>query len=179
MDGQAAITQHLTGQDQVFVLLLDAPDATRARFTPHCDESERLPADAQVLFVGFPPFLAAHLPHPLQVFRIEEGLCGSATASLTLDVVLPFTLVERRGRASGNVALEKGVVALFPCRALAGSLISSIRWMTQQETGGQSEKSSESSHYPEVLHEGNQFKELAQHLTEHSCSVKRNRSLNI
>lgn len=157
MDGQAVIAQHLTGQDQMFVLLLDAPDATCARFTPHCDESKRLPADAQVLFVGLPPSLAAHLPHPLQVFWIEEGLRGSAAASFTLDVVLPFTLVERSGRARGNVALDKGVVALFPCGALAGSLISSIRWMTQQETGGQSEKSSESSHDPEVLHGDNKF----------------------
>lgn len=163
MDGQAVIAQHLTGQDQMLVLLLHAPDATCARFTPHCDESERLPADAQVLLVGLPPFPAAHLPHPLQVFWIEEGLCGSAAAGFTLDVVLPFTLVERSGRARGNVALDEGVVALFPCRVLAGSLISSIRWMTQQETGGQSEKSSASGHDPEVLCGDNTFKELALH----------------
>lgn len=178
MDGQAVSAQHLTGQDQMFVLLQHAPDATRARFTPHCDESERLPADAQVLLVGLPPFLAAHLHHPLQVFWIEEGLRGSAAARFTLDVVLPFALVERSGCARGKVALDKGVKALFPCRVLAGSLISSIRWMTQQETGGQSEKSSESSHDPEVLHGDHKFKELALHLTEHRRSVKRKSSLH-
>lgn len=151
MDWQAVIVQHFTGQDQMFVFLLDAPDAARPRFTPHCDKSERLLADAQVLLVCLPPLVGAHIPHPVQVFWIEEGLCGSATASFILDVVLPFDLVERSGSARGNVALDESVVALVPFGELAGSIILSKRLMTQQETDGEREQSPESSHYPELL----------------------------
>lgn len=90
---------------------------------------------------------------------------GSATASFILDVALPFHLVERSGSARGNVALDESVVALVPSGELAGSIVFSKRLMTQQETRGKSEKSLESSHYPEVLQGKKDFKELALHST--------------
>lgn len=135
MDRQALVSQHLTGQDQMFGFLSDAPDAARPRLTPHRDKGERFPADAQVLLVLLPPFVGAHFPHPLQVFLGEEGLGGSVTAS-SPDVFLPFVLVQRMGCARGNVALEESVVAVVPFGELAGSVVFGKCLMSKQEKDG-------------------------------------------
>lgn len=123
MDWQALIAQNLTSQDQMFGFLSDAPDAARPHFTPHSDKREKLPADAQVLLVDLPPFVRAHFLHPVQVFWVEEGLRGSVTVPMVLDVLLPFILIKRRGSAWGNVAFDEGVVAIIPFGALAGSIV--------------------------------------------------------
>lgn len=153
VDRQALVgaAQHLAGQDQVFSLLPDAPDAARPRFAAHGDETERLPADAQVLLVYLPPCVGAHVLHPVQVFRVEEGLGGSVAAPVVPDVLLPLVLVEVVGGPAANVALDEGVVGVVPLGELAGSVVFSQRPMPQQETDGEAEKSPEGSHYPEFL----------------------------
>lgn len=165
MDWQALILQHLTGQDQMFGFLSDAPDAARPRLTPHRDKSERLLTDAQVLLKGLPPFVRAHILHHVQVFLFEEGLRGSVTAPVIPDVLLPFVLVQRRGGARANVAFDEGVVTVVPFGELAGSIIFSQRLITQQEADAKSEKSPENSHYPAVLESNKDCKEQTLHLT--------------
>lgn len=150
MDWQALIAQHFTGQDQIFGIILNAPDAARPHYTPHRDKSERLLADAQVLLVYLPPFVRTHILHPVQVFWTEKGLGGSVTAPVIPDVILPFVLVERSGSTSTNVAFDEGVEAVVPFGELAGSIVFGKGLMTQQETDGKRE-SPESSHYPAVL----------------------------
>lgn len=146
MNWQAVVAQHFTAQDQMLGFLPDASNAARSRLTPHCDESERLPTDAQVVLVPLPAFVGAHLVHPRQVLRIEEGLRGSATAGFVHDVVLPLGPVERSGSAGWNVPLEEGLVAPVRSGALAGSIVHGQSLMSQQEADGKSEKASKSSH---------------------------------
>lgn len=112
MDRQAVVSQHLAGQDQVLGLLSDALDAAGSRFAPHRHKGERLVADAQVVLVRLPPLAGAHLPHPVQVAWVEEGLRGSAAAGFVLDVVLPLLPVQRGRRPGRQVALQEGFVAL-------------------------------------------------------------------
>lgn len=86
MHGHTLVLQNLTGQDQVFGFLADVPDAAGSGFTPHRDESERLPADAQVLLVGAAARAGAHSLDPVQLFGVEEGLRGSVAAPVVPDV---------------------------------------------------------------------------------------------
>lgn len=151
MDWQTLIVQNLTGQDQMFGVLSDASDTACPRLTPDSDKRERLSADAQVLLEGFPPFVRAHIFHPVQVFGTQEGLSRSVTATVIPDVRLPLIVVERSGYAGANVAFDKGAEAVVPFGGLAGSVILSRCLMTQQETDGKSEKSPEASHYPAIL----------------------------
>lgn len=123
----------------MFGLLPDALDAAGSGLAADRHEGELLLADAQVLLVRLPPLAGAHLPHSVQVFGVDEGLRGSATAGFTLDVVLPVLRV-RRGRGSGGqVALQEGLVALVGASGLAGRLVSDEGVRTQQQAEGKSE----------------------------------------
>lgn len=114
MDGQTLVFQHLTGQDQMFSFPTDAPDPTGPQITPHCDESEGLIADAQVILVHLPTFVGADCLNLFQFVWMEEGLCGSVTVPVVLDVRLPFILIERVRSPRADVALDKGVEAVIP-----------------------------------------------------------------
>lgn len=127
--------------------LPDAPDAAGSRLTPHRDEGEGLAADAQVLPVRRPAPAGAHVPHPVQVLGAQEGLGGPAAARLAPDELLPFVLVERKGRPGGDVALDEGVVAVVPFGALAGSLVFSEGMAAQQEANGEREESPVGGHH--------------------------------
>lgn len=151
MNWQAVVAQHFTGQDQMLGFLPDASNAAGSRLTPHCDKSERLPTDAQVVLVPLPAFVGAHLVHPWQVLRMEEGLRGSATAGFVHDVVLPLGPVERSGSARGNVPLQEGFVTFSRAGALARGIVLGQGLMSQQEADGKSEKGSKSSHVPGFL----------------------------
>lgn len=160
MDRQAliVIAQLLTGQDQMFSFLPDAPDPARPRLAPHRDKSERLPAHAQVVLVRHPAFVGAHGHHPVRVAGGEEGLSGSVTAAGVLDVVLPLVLVQSVRITRANVAFDEVFEAGVPSGALAGSVGFGKRLMTQQETDGKTEKHPESSHYPAVLESNKHYK---------------------
>lgn len=151
MDRQAVVSQHLAGQDQVLGLLSDALDAAGSGLAPYRHEGELLLADAQVLLVRLPPLAGAHLPHSVQVFWVEEGLCGSAAASFTLDVVLPVLPVQRGGGSGGQVALQEGFVALVRASALAGGLVPDEGVGTQQQAQGKSEEQARGRHSPPAL----------------------------
>lgn len=151
MDRHTLIVHNLTGQDQMFGFLFDAPDAARPRLTPDSDKRERLAADTQVLLECFPPLVCAHSFHSVLVFGTEEGLSRSVTAAVIPDVRLPLVLVERSGHARANVPFDKGVEGTVPFGGLAGSVVLGRCLMTQQETDGKSEKSPETSHYPAIL----------------------------
>lgn len=100
----ALVVQFLAGQDQMLLLLCDAPDAARAGLAPHRHKGEGLLADAQVLLVHF-ALVGANGLDPLQVVRVEEGLRWSVTAAVVPDVFLPLVLVRRPRRALSDVAL--------------------------------------------------------------------------
>lgn len=55
VDRQTLIVHHFTGQDQMFGFIVDPPNPTGPRDTPHGDKGESLVADAQVILVYFPP----------------------------------------------------------------------------------------------------------------------------
>lgn len=151
MDWQTLIVELLTGQDQVFGFLSDALDPTCSLITPHRYKSERPLTDAQVVLVHLSPLVSADGLHPVQFACVEEGLGGSVTAAVILDVVVPFILVQRIRSTRANVAFDKGAEAVIPFRELAGSVVSGKCLMTKQKTDSQSEENPESSHYPAVL----------------------------
>lgn len=148
MHRQAVVPQHLAGQDQVLGLLSDALDAARPGLAPYRHEGELLLADAQVLLVRLPPLAAAHLPHSVQVFGVEEGLRGPAAASFTLDVVLPVLPVQRGRGSGGQVALQEGFVAPVGASALAGGLVSDEGVGTQQQAEAEREEKTGRRHSP-------------------------------
>lgn len=145
------IVQHLAGQDQVLVLALDAPDATRPRLASHRHKREALLADAQVLLVCLTPFGGANGFDPLQVIRAEEGLCGSVAAAVVADVFLPLVLVQGVGCAVPDVPLQERPEAVVPLGKLARSLVFGTSLLPEQETHGQREINPESSHSAAVL----------------------------
>lgn len=151
MDRKALIVQHFTGQDQMFLFISDAPDPAGSRFTPHCDKSERLITDAQVLLEHLPPSVRAHGLHPFQLIWVKERLCRSVTAPVILDVLLPFILVERIRSSRTDVAFDEGREAVVPFGRLAGSVVSGKCLIPQQKTDGKTEKNPERSHYPADL----------------------------
>lgn len=136
---EALVVQLLAGQDQMFLLGCDAPDAARARLAPHRHERERLLADAQVLLVNFASFVGAHGLDPLQVVRNEEGLCGSVTAAVAPDVFFPLVLIRGPRRAISDVALQEGPVAIVPLGKLARSFVFGTSLLPEQETQNQRE----------------------------------------
>lgn len=115
MDRQTLVVHHLTGQDQMFSFLTDAPDPAGPRLTPHCDETEGLIADAHVVLVHLPTFVGADCVYPVQFVWMEEGLSGSPAAPVVPDVLLPFVLIERVRSPRADVALGKGIVAVIRC----------------------------------------------------------------
>lgn len=146
------MTQQFAGQNQVFGLLPDALDAARPHFAPHCDEAERLAADAQVVLEPLAATLAAHLLHPGQVLGVQEGLCGPAAARLVQDVPLPLVLVEGGGRAGRQVTLEEIVKALVPSGTLTWSFVPGRGLTGQQEAYGDGEESPEPGrHHPRSM----------------------------
>lgn len=151
MHGHTLVLHHLAGQDEVFGLLLDAPDAAGSRFAPHRDEGEGLLADAEVLLEHLPSFAGAHGPHPVQLPRVDEGLRGSVAAPVVPDVALPLVLVRRGGSALSDVSFEEGLEAVVPFGGLAGGVVFPLDWLSQQGAESQSEKHSGSRHYPAVL----------------------------
>ncbi|KAF3839709.1 hypothetical protein F7725_018426 [Dissostichus mawsoni] len=155
VDRQALIAQLITGQDQMFGFLFDAPDAARPRFAPHGDKAETLPADAHVFLVRCSP-LDVHSHHPVQVARLQEGLGGSGTVAVILDEIHPLVLVQSSRSIRGNVALLEVVEGVVPFGELAGSVVYGKGLMNQQETNGEKGENPEGSHYPAVL-EGNKI----------------------
>lgn len=147
MDRQALVAQPLAGQDQMFGFLPHAPDPARARRAPHRDEGEGLAADAQVLLVHGAALVGAHRLHPGQVARPQEGLRGSVTAPVELDVILPLVLVQRLGSAGADVAFDERVEAVVPSGELARGVVLSRRGTSHEETGGEGEQSPEGSHH--------------------------------
>lgn len=114
MDRQTLVVQLLTGQDQMFSFLADVPDPAGSQLTPHCDESEGLLADAQVLLVHLSTFVGADGLYFVQFVWMEEGLCWSVAAPVVLDVSLPLILIESVRSPRADVALDKGVEAIIP-----------------------------------------------------------------
>lgn len=129
----ALVVQHITGQDQVLLLVRNAPDAARPGLAPHRHKREGLLADAQVLLVRLASFVGAHGLDPLQVVRAEEGLCGSVTAAVVPDVFLPLILVAGPGRAIADVAFEERPIAVVPLGKLARSLVFGTSLLPEQE----------------------------------------------
>lgn len=141
----ALVVQHLTGEDQMFLLGCDAPNAARVWLAPHRYKCEGLLADAQVLLVHFASSVGAHGLDPLQVIWVEEGLCRPVTATVVPDVFLPLVLVRRPRRAISDVALQERPVAIVPLGKLAGSLVFGTNLLPEQETHNQ-RKIREKSH---------------------------------
>lgn len=148
MDWEALVIQDLTGQDQVFGFLSDAPDAAGPRFAPHGDEGERLVADAQVFLVDLPSSAGTHGLHLVQVARMEEGLRGSVTAPVGPDVLLPFILIGSGRGSRADVAGRELVEAVVPLGKLARSIILGKCAVSHQETQEDRENSPKSSHDP-------------------------------
>lgn len=147
VDRHALILQHLAGKDQVFVFLGDVLDPTGPVNAPHGDKSERLLADAQVPLQHLASAAGAHGFHPVQIVRVQEGLCGSVALPQTLDVPLPLVRIQRVGRPEGEVASDERLEAVVPFGVLAGSIVRGRCGLSHQETGGKRKKDSGSSHF--------------------------------
>lgn len=148
VDREALVVQDLTGQDQVFGFLSDAPDAAGPWFAPHGDEGERLVADAHVLLVELSSSVGTHCLHLLQVTRMEEGLRGSVTAPVGPDVLLPFILIDSGWGSRADVTVHELVEAVVPLGKLARSIIFGKCVVSHQETQDDRENSPQSSHDP-------------------------------
>ena len=133
MDGQTLVVDHLAGQDQVFVLPLDAAYATGVELAAHRDEGEGLAADAQVVLEVPAAPVAAHRLHLLQLPGVQEGLRGPVAAQV-LDVRLPLVLVHAAGGSLGEVALDEGAEGVVRPGGLAWLVVLSQGVVAQPET---------------------------------------------
>lgn len=118
MNGLTGISYLFTGEDDVFGLIADVFDPTRAfvDIDPHRYEGEFLFTDTQVTGQGLTPGFSTHILHSLFLAGTEERLRRSATRFNFPQESFPSVIVPRFGHLLWNMALEENIMSVVVLR---------------------------------------------------------------